>query len=444
MQHKPTAPSRVPAMAHPEGDTQAPMQWTWVEASIWTKRLLAALGNGVTGGPWDSLMDKVCAPRTLAAAWKRVAANKGAAGVDGISITRFKARASQYLAELEKTLREGSYQPLPARRVHIPKGHGQSRPLGIAAVKDRIVQAAVKMVLEPIFERDFLPGNYGFRPGRGCKEALREGEQWLKAGYPWVVDVDLESYFDTIPQSPLLARVAEKVSDGTLLDLLQRFLDQEMLEGMQQWTPLAGVPQGAVLSPLLSNLYVHPLDRVVAQAGYQMVRYGDDLVLLCRTQAEAEAALALVQDGTLQHGLRLHPEKTRIVDSSQGGYGFAFLGYRFARGRRHVRRKSRMALRDKIRQKTGRTRRGSLEQIIAELNPMLRGWCNYFKHARFPIFRAIDGFVRRRLRALLRKREKRPSFGGSRQDHQRWSNAFFAAHGLFTLHEAYVQARQSR
>jgi RNA-directed DNA polymerase len=234
------------------------------------------------------------------------------------------------------------------------------------------------------------------------------------------------------------------VSDGTLLDLLQRFLDQEMLEGMQQWTPLAGVPQGSVLSPLLSNLYLHPLDRVVAQAGYQMVRYCDDLVLLCRTQAEAEAALALVQDWTWQHGVRLHPEKTRIVDSSQGGYGFAFLGYRFARGRRHVRRKSLRALRDKIRQKTGRTRSGSLEQIIAELNPMLRGWFNYFKHVRFPIFRTIDGFVRRRLRALLRKREKRPSFGGSRQDHQRWPNAFFAAHGLFTLHEAYVQARQSR
>jgi RNA-directed DNA polymerase len=175
-----------------------------------------------------------------------------------------------------------------------------------------------------------------------------------------------------------------------------------------------------------------------------MVRYCDDLVLLCRTQAEAETALALVQDWTLQHGLRLHPEKTRIVDSSQGGYGFAFLGYRFTRGRRHVRRKSLMALRDKIRQKTGRTRSGSLEHIIAELNPILRGWFGYFKHARFPVFRTIDGFVRRRLRALLRKREKRPGLGVTRRDHQRWPNAFFAAHGLFTLHEAYVQARQSR
>ena len=198
MQHNPTAPSRVPVMANPEGDTQDPTQWTWVEASIWTKRMLAALDNGVTGGRWYSLMDKVTAPRTLAAAWTRVAANKGAAGVDGISITRFKARATHYLAELARDLRAGRYQPLPARRVHIPKGQGKTRPLGISAVKDRIVQTAVKLVLEPIFERDFLPCNYGFRPGRGCKDALREVDRWLKAGYTWVVDVDVEKYFDPL------------------------------------------------------------------------------------------------------------------------------------------------------------------------------------------------------------------------------------------------------
>jgi RNA-directed DNA polymerase len=439
-----TRPSPVPSGAKPEGDTQAPPQWTWVEASIWTERMLAALENGVTGGRWYSLMDKMRAPRTLAAAWKRVAANKGAAGVDGISIARFKARASHYLAELERDLCEGRYQPLPARRVHIPKGRGKTRPLGISAVKDRIVQAAVKMVLEPIFERDFLPCNYGFRPGRGCKDALREVDRWLKAGYTWVVDVDLEQYFDSIPKAPLLARVADKVSDGTLLALLQRFLDQDILEGMHQWTPLTGVPQGSVLSPLLSNWYLHPLDRVVSHAGHVIVRYCDDLVLLCRTQADAEAALALVQTWTAQHGLRLHPEKTRIVDGSKGSNGFDFLGYRFAGGRRHVRPKSLKGLREKIRHHTGRTRSGSLEQIIAELNPLLRGWFGYFKHARFTTFRDIDGFVRRRLRALLRKREKRPGFGRTPKDHQRWPNAFFAAQGLFTLHEAYGRARQSR
>jgi RNA-directed DNA polymerase len=444
MQQAHTRPSPVPCGAKPEGDTQAPQPWAWVEASIWTKRMLAALDNGVTGGRWYSLMDKVTAPRTLAAAWKRVAANKGAAGVDGISITRFKARASHYLAELARDLRAGRYQPLPARRVHIPKGQGKTRPLGISAVKDRIVQTAVKLVLEPIFERDFLPCNYGFRPGRGCKDALREVDRWLKAGYTWVVDVDVEQYFDSIPKAPLLARVADKVSDGTLLDLIQRFLNQDILEGMCQWSPLAGVPQGSGLSPLLSNLYLHPLDRVVSHAGYVIVRYCDDLVLLCRTQADAEAALALVQTWMAQHGLRLHPEKTRIVDGRKGDDGFAFLGYRFAGGRRYVRPKSLKGLRDKLRQHTGRTRSGSLAQIIAELNPLLRGWFGYFKHARFTTFRAVDGFVRRRLRALLRKREKRPGFGRTPKDHQRWPNAFFAAQGLFTLQEAYERARQSR
>ena len=248
MQPTQTVPSLVPSGAKPEGDTRDPQSWSWVEASVWTKRMLAALGNGVQGGKWYSLMDKVTAPSTLEAAWKRVAANKGAAGVDRMSIARFKARASHYLAEVEVELREGSYQPLPARRVHIPKGKGKTRPLGISAVKDRVVQAAVKLVLEPIFEWEFLSNNYGFRPGRGCKDALREVDRWLKAGYTWVVDVDLESYFDSIPKGPLLARVAEKVSDGTLLDLIQRFLDQDILDGMEQWTPLTGVPQGSVIT----------------------------------------------------------------------------------------------------------------------------------------------------------------------------------------------------
>jgi RNA-directed DNA polymerase len=444
MQHKDTAPSPVPAVAKPEGDTPAPHRWAWVEASIWTERMLAALDNGVQGGRWYSLMDKVASPRTLAAAWKRVAANKGAAGVDGISITRFQARAPYYLAEVERELRAGSYQPLPVRRVHIPKGPGKTRPLGISAVKDRIVQTAITMVVEPIFEREFLPSNYGFRPGRGCKDALREVERWLKQGYTWIVDADLEGYFDSLPKTPLLARVAEKISDGTLLDLLQRFLDQDILEGMQQWTPVAGVPQGSVLSPVLSNLYLHPFDRYMAQAGYTSVRYCDDFVILCRTQAEAEAALALVHAWMTQHGLRLHPEKTRIVEARTDDKGFDFLGYRFAKGRRYVRPKSLQGLREKIRQKTGRTRSGSLRQITADLNPMLRGWFGYFKHARSSTFQAIDGFVRRRLRAILRRRHKRAGSGRTLKDHQRWPNAFFAAQGLFTLHEAYVQASQSR
>jgi RNA-directed DNA polymerase len=258
------------------------------------------------------------------------------------------------------------------------------------------------------------------------------------------VDADIEGYFASLPNTSLLARVAEKISDGPLLDLLQRFLDQEVLAGMPQWTPVAGVPPGSVLSPVLSNLYLHPFDRHMAQAGYTSVRYCDDFVILCRTQAEAEAALALVHAWMTQHGLRLHPEKTRIVEARTDDRGFDFLGYRCAKGRRYVRPKSLQALREKIRQKTGRTRSGSLRHIAADLNPMLRGWFGYFKHARSSTFQAIDGFVRRRLRAILRRRHKRAGFGRTLKDHQRWPNAFFAAQGLFTLHEAYVQASQSR
>jgi RNA-directed DNA polymerase len=444
MQPTQTVPASVPAWAKPEGDTRDPQTWAWVEASVWTKRMLAALGNGVQGGTWYSLLDTVTAPSTWEAAWKRVAANQGAAGVDRISIARFKARASHFLAALEMELRDGSYQPLPARRVHIPKGKGKPRPLGISAVKDRVVQAAVKMVLEPIFAWELLPNHSGFRPGRGCKDALREVDRLLKAGSTWVVDVDLESYFDPIPKGPLLARVAEQVSDGTLLDLIQRFLDQEILDGMEPWTPQTGVPQGSGLSPVLSNLYLHPLDGVRSQTTYKAIRYCDDLVVLCRTEAAAQAALDLIRGWTAQHGLRLHPEQTRIVDATRGGYGVTFLGYRFASGQRYVRPQGLKALRDKIRQKTGRTRSGRLEDIIAELNPILRGWFGSFKQARFPVFRKVDSLVRRRLRAILRKREKRPGFGVTPRDHKRWPNAFFAEHGLFTLHEAYGKASQSR
>jgi RNA-directed DNA polymerase len=213
---------------------------------------------------------------------------------------------------------------------------------------------------------------------------------------------------------------------------------------MPQWTPLAGVPHGSVLSPLLSNLDLHPFDHLMAQAGYTSVRYCDDCVILCRTQAEAEAALAAVDAWMTQHGLRLHPEKTRIVKARTDDKGFEFLGYRFAKGRRYVRPKSLQALRDKIRQKTGRTRSGSLPQILADLTPMLRGWFGYCKPARASTFQAIDGFVRRRLRAILRRRHKRPGSGRTLKDHQRWPKAFFAAQGLFTLHEAHVPARQSR
>jgi len=406
--------------------------------------MLAALERGVEGGKWYSLIDKVVRPSTLLAAWRKVEANRGAAGVDEVSVNRFKAGEGRYLEELGADLQTGRYQPEAVRRVHIPKGPGQTRPLGIPTVKDRIVQTAIKLVLEPIYEWEFLPTSYGFRPGRGCKDALREVNELLREGNTWVVDADLKSYFDTIPQDRLMERVRGKVSDGKVLMLLDGFLRQEIMEGMNSWTPTSGTPQGAVISPLLANIYLHPLDQKLAGIGYRMVRYADDFVILCRSEEEAQQALAEVRKWTDANGLQLHPDKTHVGNCLEEGRGFEFLGYRFEAGYRKVRKKSMMALKEKIRQRTRRTQGESIHRVIEKLNPMMRGWFEYFKHAHRTTFAGIDGFVRRRLRAMLRKQEKRPGFGLCQADSSRWPNAFFTAKGLFTMNEARRRICQPR
>jgi RNA-directed DNA polymerase len=421
-----------------------PRTWWWAEASIWTDSMMSALGNGVKGGKWFSLVDKAIRPTTLEAAWRKVERNKGAAGVDGQGIERFAAVADRYLTELHENLKNGNYRPSPVKRVEIPKGGGQTRPLGIPTVKDRIVQTALKMTIEPIFEVQFRPGSYGFRPERSCKDALREVDRLLKEGFTHVVDADLRNYFDTIPHDKLMARVGETISDGRVLKLIDGFLKQEIMSDMACWLPTTGTPQGAVLSPLLANIYLHPLDLLMEQSGRRMVRYADDFVILCRTEDEARAALRDVDAWTTANGLTLHPDKTRIVDSRQPGQGFDFLGYRFEAGRRFVRDKSLRAFKDKVRTKTIRSRGDSLARIIADLNPALRGWFGYFKHAAPFQLRRLDRFVRRRLRAVLRKQDKRPGFGRCKADHQKWPNAFFAEQGLFTLTTALAHARHSR
>lgn len=429
------------AMQGTEADDR---KWWWVEASIWTERMVSALENGVRGGKWFSLVDKLTRPSTLEAAWRKVARNKGSAGVDGQSIERFALGEVRYLVELRSSLEDGSYRPQPVKRVEIPKGDGKTRPLGIPAVKDRVVQTALKMVIEPVFEVQFRPCSYGFRPGRHCKRALREVDRLVKGGFTWVVDADLASYFDTIPHDRLMALVEGSISDGRVLALIEAFLRQDIMKGMERWQPTSGTPQGAVISPLLANLYLHPLDCLMERSGRRMVRYADDFVILCRSEAEAQAALHDVQAWVAENGLTLHPDKTRIGDCRQPGQGFEFLGYRFEAGRRLVRKKSLKALRDKVRSRTIRSRGDSLERIIGDINPTLRGWYGYFQHATPGVFRAIDGFVRRRLRAILRKQEKRPGFGRCEADHQRWPNAFFASHGLFTLSTTQAAARHSR
>ena len=246
--------------------------------------MLAALKSGVKGGKWHSLIDKVSRLDTLELGWAQVKRNAGAAGVDRMSVVRFAQARDCYLAELARALRGGSYRPQPVRRVYIPKGKGR-RPLGIPVVKDRVVQAALKLVIEPIFEHEFEPGSYGFRQGLGCKDALREVDRQLKAGHFWVVDADLQSYFDTIPHVSLLAKVGNRITDGRVLELVQRFLKQDIMEDMKRWTPTSGSPQGAVISPLLANIYLHELDVEMREAGLVMLRYADDGVPRALTAA---------------------------------------------------------------------------------------------------------------------------------------------------------------
>lgn len=254
----------------------------------------------------------------------------------------------------------------------------------------------------------------------------------------------MKSYFDTIPHERLRERVEERIGDGRVLELVDRWLTSDIMTELARWTPTRGSPQGAVISPLLANCYLHSLDERMEACGYHMMRYADDFVVLCESAQPAAAALQEIRGWVEANGLTLHPEKTHVGDCRIAGQGFDFLGYRFEAGQRWVRKKSRQKLYDRIRENTRRTRGDSLERVIADLNPILRGWFNYFKHAHRYTFEIVDGFVRRRLRALLRKQQKRPGRGHTRADHQRWPNTFFAEQGLFTLNEAHALASQSR
>ena len=416
-------------------------RWCWVEPTVWTERMLAALDEGVKGGRWFSLIDKVHTERTLRAAFHQVATNQGAAGVDHVTIAMFTDRLEENLTNLGDELRKGTYRPQAIRRHYIPKpGSQEKRPLGIPTVRDRVVQTTLRMVLEPIFENDFATHSYGFRPHRGCKDALRRVEELLKAGYRYIVDADLKSYFDTIPHDRLLALVAEKVSDGRILALTEAFLKQGVLDGLREWTPTMGSPQGAVISPLLSNIYLNPLDHLMAREGFEMVRYADDFVILCRSPEEAARALETVQQWTAEAGLTLHPTKTRIVDATSEG--FDFLGYRFEGGTRRPRTKSLDKLKDTIRAKTKRTSGESLRGIIDDVNRTLRGWFEYFQHSHRWTFTRVDQWIRMRLRSILRRRLGLRGRGRG-SDHHRWPNAFFADQGFFTLRTAHALACQS-
>ena len=382
---------------------------------------------------WFRLWDKVLAEANLQAAFCAVWRNGGAPGVDGQTVEQFDAQAEPELARLREELRSRRYRRQAARRVWIPKpGTTEKRPLGIPAVRDRTVEAATRNVLEPIFERDFAEHSYGFRPGRGCREAVGRVEELLEQGRTWCVDADFKSYFDTIPHERLIELVGQRVVDGSVLALLEQFLKAGVLEELKGWQPTErGTPQGSVISPLLANLYLNPLDHEMERRGWEMVRYADDFVVLCRTREEAETVLAFLREWTGAAGLSLHPTKTRIVNA--GNEGFDFLGWHFCGDKKWPRKKSLQKLQDKLRPLTRRSNGRSLPEIIRKANPILRGWYGYFRESNPTGLRVPDGWLRRRLRAMLRKRQKRPGYGLSKTDSKQWPNRWFAAQELFSL-----------
>jgi RNA-directed DNA polymerase len=432
---KQPAPVPRPDGAKQAGEARPPRDpWWWVERGVWTERMLTRLTAGEPADRvWFALWDKTYAPANLQSAFEKVWRNGGSAGADGQTVAHFERQAEGELQRLHEQLRTGTYRPQPVRRVWIPKpGSKEPRPLGIPAVRDRIVQGALRHVLEPIFETDMAEHSYGFRPGKGAKDALRRVDTLLRAGHDWVVDADLKSYFDTIPHERLMALVKQRVADGRVLALVASFLRAGVLEEAKGWQPTGrGTPQGGVISPLLANLYLNPLDHQMAQAGWELVRYADDFVILCRTEAEAQQALAMVRTWVTEAGLTLHPEKTRVVDATQRG-GFDFLGYHFERGQRWPRKKSLRKLKDAVGAKTPRLSGRSLKVIIADVNRTLRGWYGYFQHSKANTFADVDGFVRRRLRSLLEKRRGHTRHGLGAA-HRRWPNAWFARRGLLSL-----------
>lgn len=351
-----------------------------------------------------SLIDKVYDLRNLNRAWEAVKRNKGAAGVDQMTVAQFEKNLEQYLVRLHLKLRDGTYKPPPVRRVYIDKADGSKRPLGIPAVADRVVQMATVQVLTPIFEAVFLPCSHGFRKGYSTRTAIVMVEEYRRQGFRWVVDVDFKSYFDTLDHEVLMRKVKERVTDGGILGLIRSWLTAGVMSEGNLTYQTTGTPQGGVISPLLANIYLHSLDLALTKWGYKVVRYADDLVVLCRSQNKAKTALGLLKqlaEGELQ--LTLHPGKTRITRFYEG---FDFLGFTFKGQHRVARKRNLEKFKDKVRELTPRQTHRNLPEVIADLNPVIRGWGNYFRHGHMKgRFETLDQWIRMRLRSMVLKRK---------------------------------------
>ena len=395
------------------------------------------------------LYDKVYRKDVLWYAWSMVKANAGAPGVDRQTIREIEeAGIDVLLNDLQKKLEAKRYKPKPVRRVYIPKANGKQRPLGIPTVVDRIVQAAVKIVIEPIFEADFKDFSYGFRPKRNAHMALREIYKYLNFGCQWVVDADLKAYFDTIPQDKLMITLRQRITDKAILKLIELWLKAGVMEGMEVRKQLTGTPQGGVISPLLANIYLHWLDKIWVKRGYNarnhnahMVRYADDFVILCRKNPEFYLQQA---KGVLNKlDLTLNEDKTRIVNATEG---FDFLGHHFVvepskltgklKSYYYPSGKAQKVIRAKIKEIVRHGQHKDLPELInKEINPVLRGWGNYFKtgNAR-KIFLKIDNYVTYVLTIMLRKKHKKRSKGW-REHPPSW---YYGYQQLFSLNKLLV------
>jgi group II intron reverse transcriptase/maturase len=359
---------------------------------------------------WYSLYDKVYAKENLIEAWKKVKANKGKPGYDGESIAQFAKDEMRNLAEIQRLLMEKRYAPPPVLRVHIPKEVDatgrvvKTRPLGIPTVRDRIIQMATVQVIGPIFDADFCDCSYGFRPMHNQHQAIAKIREYYDQGYRWVVDADLQDFFGTLDHELLMGFVRERIVDGSVLRLIRLWLKAGVMEDMELKLVTTGSPQGGVISPLLSNIYLHQFDRMMTERGYRLVRYADDWVILCKLERKAERALEVAKqilEGQLK--LKIHPEKTRIVDFKEG---FDFLGCRFRFRYVTPKLKSLLKLKERVRQITARHRGKNLRQVLQELAPVIRGWGIY--HRRYnnkTRFKQLDEWIRMRLRCFIEKKK---------------------------------------